>query len=222
MNYNALLEHLRSRSDEKFAAFSKTLSNSDYLVIGVKIPELRKIVKENINDAELVTDDFELGKYLEVDFIYYGLSLSRLKSTKDKLNFLEEKIRFAKSWAITDTISSYIKKITFEEFLEFFMKTYNSKHVYERRTAYVLGLKFYKDKQILSIINYINVNEDYMVMMAEAWLLATVAIAFPDEVYNFLSQTKDETLKRKTISKISDSFRFDTETKTKFKELRNK
>ena len=86
--------------------------------------------------------------------------------------------------------------------------------------AYVLGLKLYKDKRILDVINYINVNEDYMVMMAEAWLLATIAITYPNEIYGFLVQTNDVTLKRKTISKISDSFRFDQSTKEKFKLLR--
>ena len=57
-------------------------------------------------------------------------------------------------------------------------------------------------------------------MMAEAWLLATIAITFPDEIYQFLSSTKDIALKRKTISKMCDSFRISQDTKEKFKQLR--
>lgn len=220
MTYNALLEHLRSRSDEKFAAFSKTLSNSDYEVIGVKNPVLRQIIKDHKNDSELKTEEFKLGEFLEVDFIYFGLSLTRIKTEREKLEFLLKKIRYAKSWAITDTVATYFKKLSFDEYFSFFLKTYKSKFIYDRRISYVLGLKVCKDKRILDVLNYINENEDYMVMMAEAWLLATIAITFPDEIYQFLSSTKDVVLKRKTISKMCDSFRISQDTKEKFKQLR--
>jgi len=222
MKYNELLDYLMQQRDEKFAAFSKSLSNSDYEVIGVKNPVLRTFIKEHIKDSELKIEDFKIGEYLEIDFIYFGLALSRLKTNKEKLDFLCKKIKSAKSWAITDTVATYFKKLSFDEYYEFFLKTYKSKFTYERRMAYVLGLKLYKDKNILKIISLIQTNEEYMVMMAEAWLLATVAIPFPDEVYEFLVNTNDSPLKRKTISKISDSFRFLKETKNKFKELRKK
>ena len=220
MNYNALLEHLKNCSDEKFAAFSKSLSNSDYKVVGVKNPVLRSFVKEHLEDEELKLEDFKLGEYLEIDFIYFSLGVCRLKTNKEKLDFLKKKIKFAKSWAITDCVSTYFKKLTFNEFYSFFLSSYQNKFTYERRMAYVLGLKLYKDENILKILSFINKNEEYMVMMAEAWLLATVAITFPEEVYNFLLETDDLILKRKTISKISDSFRFDETTKNKFKDLR--
>ena len=220
MRYSELLFELEKRSDEKFASFSKMISNSDYKVIGVKNPVLRLIIKEHIQDDELNLDDFKLGEYLEIDFIYFGLALSRLKTNSEKVNFLKKKIKYCKSWAITDAAVSYFKKLAFEDYYEFFFKTYFSKFLYERRMAYVLGLKLYKDKNILKILSLLKENEDYMVMMGQAWLLATVAIIYPDEIYQFLVKTKDVTLKRKTISKICDSFRFDETTKNKFKEIR--
>ena len=67
---------------------------------------------------------------------------------------------------------------------------------------------------------YIKPNEKYMVMMSEAWLMATIAISYPDEIYNYLAKCDDITLKRKTISKISDSYRFDEDAKNRFKSLR--
>ena len=59
-----------------------------------------------------------------------------------------------------------------------------------------------------------------MVMMAQAWLLATIAICYPDEIFEFLSSKADITLKRKTISKMCDSFRIPDDVKDKFKSLR--
>ena len=81
MTYKELEKHLFEISDKKFADFSKTLSNSEYISIGVKNPVLRQIVKEHVKDEDLKLDDFDLGKYLEVDFIYFGLALSRANTS---------------------------------------------------------------------------------------------------------------------------------------------
>lgn len=220
MKYEELIQELFDKADKEYASFTKPLSNSDYEVIGIRIPDVKKIVKDHILDEELNVDDFVLGKYLEIDLIYFGLALSRIDKMEDKFKFLKKEIRKAKSWSITDTIPYYLRKCTYEEFWSFFLEAHKSKYTYERRMAYVLGLHFYKDERIIDVLSYINNDEEYMVMMSEAWLLATVAIKKPNEVYSFLKNTDDATLKRKTISKIVDSFRISEENKTKFKSLR--
>ena len=220
MDYQELERYLFEISDKKFADFSKSLSNSDYISIGVKNPVLRSIIKEHTKDEELKLSDFKLGKYLEVDFIYFGLGLVRCKTVDEQLDFLDKNIYKAKSWAITDCMSTYIKKIKFVQFWKFFEKNNDSQYIFTRRMSYILALKFYRDREVLRTLDYIKPNEDYMVMMAEAWLMATIAICYPDEIYDYLSKTKDLTLKRKTISKINESFRFDQATKEKFKSLR--
>ena len=220
MKYKELEKYLFDISDKKFADFSKSLSNSDYISIGVKNPVLRTIVKEHIIDEELKLEDFILGKYLEVDYIYFALFLSRCKDIDSQLDFLDKNIYKAKSWAITDCITPYLKKISFEQFWSFFKKNNDSKYIFTRRMSYVLALKLYKDRRVLETLPYIKENEEYMVMMAEAWLLATIAIEFEQEVYLYLSNKKDLVLKRKTISKICDSYRFDENSKERFKSLR--
>ena len=221
MNYFELKDFLLSNADEKFSQFSKTLSNSEYKVIGVKNPVLRQLVKEHTKDNELKVEDFELGEYLEVDFIYFGLNLSRIKDIDAQLLFLKEKIRYAKSWAITDTVSTYIKKHSFDKYFDFLKEMHKTSFTYERRMAYILGLKHYREEDVLKVLKHINLNEEYMVMMAEAWLLATIAIQFPEEIYSFLKGCTDLTLKRKTISKINESFRIEPSLKEKFKSLRS-
>ena len=220
MNYLELEKYLFKISDKKFADFSKSLSNSEYISIGVKNSVLRSLVKDHTKDEELRLEDFKLGKYLEIDFIYFALALSREKDIDKQLNFLRKEIRQAKSWAITDCVATYVKKCTFEKYWIFYLDMYKSKYTFDRRMSYILGLKFYKDKRILDIFKYLTYNEEYMVMMAEAWLLSTIAIIYPNEIYNFLKDLKDNTLKRKAISKICESYRFDELTKDKFKSLR--
>lgn len=221
MTYQELLMHLFSIRDNAFASFSKSISNSSYEVIGVKNPVLRAIIKE-YRDDELLTDNFVLGKYLEADFIYFGLSLSREKSINNQLKFLKEKIYLAKSWIITDCSSSFSKKTSFDDFYDFFTDMYQRKNIYERRMAYVLALKQYKDKRIKEILPLIKMKEEYMVYMAEAWLLSVIALTYEDNVFDSLAKTDDLILMKKTISKICDSYRFSEKSKNRFKKLRNR
>lgn len=220
MNYSQLEKHLFDISDKKFADFSKSLSNSDYISIGVKNPILRQLIKEEKNDSELNLEDFHLGKYLEIDFIYFGLALSRTKNIDEQLEFLEHNIKKAKSWAITDCVVTYLKKTSFDTFKSFFDKLHISSYTFDRRFCYVFALKHSKDPRILEIFPLITLNEEYMVMMAEAWLLATIAISYSDGVFAYLKSINDKTLIRKTVSKMCDSFRIPVVIKTKFKTFR--
>ena len=220
MKYKELEKYLFEISDKKFANFSKSLSNSEYISIGVKNPILRRIVKKHVADEELRLEEFDLGKYLEVDFIYFGLALSRTKTIEEQLEFLKENIKKARSWAITDCVQTYLKKSDFDAFIKFFKNLHDSDFTYERRFCYVFGLKHSKNPRIFEIFPLIRPNEEYMVMMAEAWLLATIAIQYPDEVFTYLEHLNDIILKRKTISKMCDSFRIHPEQKVRFKSLR--
>ena len=220
MTYKELEKYLEDNANKKFADFAKTVSNSEYLVFGVKNPVLRQIVKEHVKDEEMRLEDFKTGKYLEIDFIYFGLALSRCKNIDEQLEFLKQNIKKAKSWAITDTAATYLKKLTFDKYWSFFLSLVKSPFIFDRRMAFVVGLKLAKDKSILNTTKYIKKDDEYMVMMAEAWLLATVAIYYPNEVYDYFLECDDLTLKRKTISKMVDSFRIDEATKERFKGLR--
>ena len=220
MTYKELEKYLENNANKKFADFAKTVSNSEYLVFGVKNPVLRQIVKEHVKDEEMRLEDFKTGKYLEIDFIYFGLALSRCKNIDEQLEFLKQNIKKAKSWAITDTAATYLKKLTFDKYWSFFLKLVKSPFIYDRRMAFIVGLKLAKDKNILKVTEYIQKDEEYMVMMGEAWLLATVAIYYPNEMYEYLQGLDDIALKRKVISKMVDSFRIDEATKERFKGLR--
>ena len=76
------------------------------------------------------------------------------------------------------------------------------------------------DPKILNVFKHLRENDEYMVMMSEAWLLQSIAINYPEETFNLLTTLDDKKLKLKTISKICDSFRFSVEIKEKFKSLR--
>lgn len=220
MKYSELTEYFFARRDVKYAEFTQPLSNSTYEYIGIRLPDLQKFTKEHKCDTELNPDDFILGKYFEIDYIYFCLSIARLQTVDEQFDFLREKSKYALSWCITDSFSTFMKPSPYEKYMKYFLDTCNSEYTYTRRSAYVLGLKHYRDKEILDTLKFINKDEEYMVMMSQAWLMATVAICFPDEIFDYLSKTDDVVLKRKTISKICDSRRIDPVKKEKFKTLR--
>jgi len=221
MVYSEFVQLLKNNADEKYADFSQKLTNSDYVVIGVRVPILRKLVKAYCHDENLSLKDFELGKYLEVDFSYFAIGLLRCKTAAEQLIFLRQNLYYAKSWMITDMIPSFLRGMSFEDFWLFFLDTHANKHIYTRRFAYVFALKFYRDQRILDVLPYVKLNEEYMVCMGQAWLLATVAIRFSQAVFDFLCDSADANLKKKTISKIRDSYRIDDVTKNKFIGLRH-
>ena len=181
MTYQEIVKFLKDNSDVNFAVFSKRLLNSTLNVIGVKTPILRKLIKEHYSDDDLKLEDFEHGQYVEIENIYFGVGLLRCKDIDEQLKFVEDNIQYASSWAITDTLNIYFKKCSFEKYWEFFLKNNNSELIYLRRFSYVFGLKFSNNQRILETFKYIQDNEDYMVMMGEAWLLSFIAVYFPKE-----------------------------------------
>ena len=221
MTYSELKEFLFKNKDDNFALFSKRLSNSTYISIGIKTTVLRNLVKEHYDDEELKLNDFVLGEYLEIDYLYFALGLVRCGNIDDQLSFLDKNLKYASSWVITDSLSTFFKRCSYDKFLSFFMSHYKNEHIYTRSFSYVFALHFSKEKRILDLLPLIQLKEEYMVLMAEAWLLSFIAIEYKKEVYNYLSQIDDKELIRKTINKISDSYRFDSEEKEKFKSLRD-
>ena len=220
MTYKQLLKQLLDLKDEKYAAFQKPLCNSDYEIIGIKIPVLKKIAKEHYKDKDLNMSEFEHHHYLEVEMIYFILGMLQNKSMDDKLDFILKNVKYADSWMITDTPNGFLKDLDFDRYFGFFKKTYLSDHIFTRRIAYILGLKVYRDNRILKVLDYLKDDDEYMVTMGQAWLLASMAICYPEEIFSYLSKTNNAALKKKTISKIVDSFRINDEYKTKFKMLR--
>lgn len=220
MNYQQLVDYLFSIREEKHASLSDSISSSDVPSLGIKIPVLKKIVQDNYQNDDLILLQFELNKYIEIDLLYFCLALKRAKNLEGQIFFLKRNLKYAKSWMITDIAQQYMKKMSFEEYEELFNEFIKSEYEFARRYAYVVGLKFAKDEKILSLLDKFVLNETYMVMMSEAWLLATIAINYPEEVFAYLSKIDDMTLKRKTISKICDSYRIEKQQKDKFKTLR--
>ena len=220
MDYFALKKLLFDSADNKNMEFAKKVFNTSYKIIGLMTPTLKKLIQEHYKDEDLKLSDFEVGEYQEIDIFYLVTALKRAKTYKEQMEFLKKNLYFVKGWAVTDVLNQYLKKATFAEYFPYFEHFAKCKSTYEARFAYIGMLKHYESPEIERIVPYIRYNEEYMVMMAEAWLLATIAIKHSDFVYGLLKDMDDEVLKKKTISKMVESYRISKEDKERVKALR--
>lgn len=221
MDYFAFKKLLFDSADNKNMEFAKKVFNTSYKIVGLMTPTLKRIIQEHYKDEDLNLSDFELGECQEIDIAYLVIALKRAKTYKEQMEFLKNNLYFVKGWAVTDVLNQYLKKATFAEYFPFFEHFAKCKNTYEVRFAYIGMLKHYDSQDIEKIVPFLRHNEEYMVMMAEAWLLATIAIKNSDFVYNLLKNMDDVVLKKKTVSKMNDSFRISKEDKARFKTLRN-
>ena len=220
MNYQSFIDYLYSFQDLKYREGALIISHSPYDMIGVRTPVLRKAIDEHYLDEDLKLEDFDIDTYQEVAISFFTIGLKRCPDFLSQLKFLDKYVQYATGWAVADALNKSLKKSTFEAFFPYFKRFSKSKHTFKKRMGYVLGLKFARDKRIVQSFDYFTFNDDYMVMMGEAWLLCEIAIYHPDEVYDFLSQIDDKVLVRKSISKICDSYRFVKKVKDRFKSIR--
>ena len=173
-------------------------------------------------------DDFdvELLPYNDIEeyqICYFKIQLMRIKDYKEQLDFIYSHSSIAKSWMTTDLCNKHLKHPSFDIYKPYFFKFIKLDGVYQRRFAYVLALKFAKDKAAVELfLNNIIDDDNYYVYMSEAWLIAGMGIYYFDLVKDFLINSHHSIiLKKKAISKMIDSYRISDKQKEELKKIRN-
>ena len=214
-------EELFKNQDLKYKEFHSKLVptiNSDK-IIGVRIPQLRKMGKA------LTDDDFQWDYYEEVMLHGFYIGYAKL-SYEERLSLLDNFIPKIDNWAVCDCVSSTLKFINKNkaEFLDYLKKYMKSNKEYEIRFAIVILMEYYIDDEYSDLaVNYFkSVNSDYYyVNMAAAWALSVAFVKYQEKVLPLIENnilTKE--IHNMTISKIRDSFRVDKETKAYLKTRR--
>ncbi|MGN0974287.1 MAG: DNA alkylation repair protein [Bacilli bacterium] len=222
--YEKLLLYLKSIGDEKYIDFTKKITPGEFKMLGIKIPILRKIVKEickgNYNSFLKVNKN----DYFE-ELLIEGFVIGNIKNTDDFDKYVELFIKKINNWCICDTCISSFKIIKKNRDRYFYLvdKYSKSDKEFEIRASLIMLLSLYKNKdylnQIFSIIK--NIKYDYYyVNMAKAWLLCELFINFKEETLNFIRKNRlDEFTIRKFVSKCNDSYRVSIEDKKMLKEM---
>lgn len=224
--YSDFQSELASLADEKYRVFSMQIIPCDRPFLGVRIPEIRKLVskipKEQYNEF-LQASPITIEEVIARSFI-----ISRLPYD-EMLKAFDQHVELFDNWCTVDTFCAALRKTVKHHEKDFLNKKViellKASGEYKIRTGLVLLLDIYVKPDYLNLIfNYTELlgkHDEYYIKMAIAWLLAECFIKYPNETQNYLKRSAiNKWTINKAISKICDSYRVSPETKTTIKKLK--
>lgn len=217
-------ERLFELQDKKYKEFHGTLCNTcKYEIIGVRVPDLRKLAKEIIKrDFRSFLEDSEINYYEEAMLKGLIIGISKMPFN-ETCKYLKKFIPIIDNWAVCDITCSSLKitKKHIDEMWKFLYSYTISTKEYEIRFAIVMFLSYYIDKEhlkeIFNIIENIK-NDEYYVKMAIAWFISIAYIKEKEITVKFLKTTQiDKWTYNKALQKIIESYRVDEDEKKKIR-----
>ncbi len=152
--------------------------------------------------------------------IYYYVSLEQMGSVEQRTAFIHENLLFC-DWWHTDQLIRFVADLNIEVALGLAKDYIRSKDPFIRRWGYVLFISKLCKGQAHRILPLMRDDDHYYVQMAQAWLIAELAVYEPETVCAWMQKNSLKyNINGKAIQKICDSFRITDEWKTEFKKLR--
>lgn len=152
--------------------------------------------------------------------IYYYVTLDQIKDVDRRMAFIHENLLFS-DWWHTDQIISYVADLDFDVALKFAKDYIQSEDPFIRRWGYVLFISRLCKGHADQLLPLMHDDEHYYVQMAQAWLIAELAVYEPEEVCAWFQRNGlMYNINGKAIQKICDSYRISDDWKDKYKELR--
>ena len=224
---HSITKDLLSKKDEKYREFHKKLvPDTKYEIIGVRVPEIRKIVKNTVSNEEIYSFLRSEHRYYE-EYMAHGLIIAeKIKDIDEMYAILSDYLPKIDNWAICDTVAASLKKAAKNK--ELLLKNVKiwikSTDVYTVRFAVVCLLTYFTDKEhtdnTIKIVSTIKTDE-YYINMAIAWLYSVILVKNYDGIISLLeSRALPQFIQNKTIDKARDSFRIDGTKKEYLKTLK--
>ncbi len=152
--------------------------------------------------------------------IYFYVPLKQMRDVNQRMEFIHRNLLFS-DWWHTDQLINFVSKLDFKVAMDYALGYINGEDPFIRRWGYVMFISRLGRGHAAELLPLIHDDGEYYVQMAQAWLIAELAICQPEEVYNWMKRNglKYE-VNGKAIQKICDSFRITDEWKEKMKGLR--
>lgn len=221
--YQLLLE----KQDLEYKKFHSSLCPGISNIIGVRVPEVRKIVKNLLKQNYIEYLDNVKNDYYE-ETLVEGLLIAQGKlSWEDKFKYLDKFVQKIDNWAICDMVSSTFKLKKTEDFKKmwkYLLKYKDSNKEFELRFMIVMFLDYYLIddyiKEVLEIIDSI-ISEDYYVKMAIAWLISVAFVKDKKLIMEYLKNNHlDNWTYQKSLQKIIESNRVSVEDKEVIRKMK--
>ncbi|GAB6988785.1 DNA alkylation repair protein [Paenibacillus pini] len=221
-------EQLIEISDPAYQKHAASLIPNINNVMGVRLPELRKVAKV------IAKGDFRTyleqadGEYFE-EVMLQGMVLGYVKTDIEEiLRYVADFVPKINNWSVCDSFCTGLKftKTNMERVWDFIQPYLLSPNEYDIRFGVVMLLDFYVEEEyisrVLELLDKIS-HEGYYVKMAVAWALSICFVKLPEPTgAYFLKNSLDIFTYNKALQKITESFRVDAETKQWIRSLKRK
>ena len=152
--------------------------------------------------------------------LYFYVSLEQLKTVEERMAFIHNNLLFS-DWWHTDQLIGYVSDLDFNVALQYAAGYVHSEDPFIRRWGYVLFISKLCKGHASQLLPLTHDDGHYSVQMAQAWLVAELAVFEPEAVYRWFAENDLKyNVNGKAIQKICDSFRISDEWKEKYKQLR--
>ena len=208
--------------------FSKSLIPNSLPMLGVKVPDLRKIAKDISNDNPILFLDSNPLNIYELEMLQAMVIGYMKKDLNVILNFARTFIPLIHDWSVNDCFCQTFKiaKKHQEEVWNCLKEFFTSKAEFELRCVVVMMLShFINDEYVDEVIKFIDTtyHDGYYYKIACAWCLQVIMVKYPDKCYEYLKcNNLDNWTHNKAISKMVESFRISNDMKEKVKKLKRK
>ena len=207
-----------AKDNSQYATFNKRIVNTKMDVIGVRVPDLRRLVGELAGDmsaadiSRLLATPSNLYEYV----LLCGLLITRAKiSDEEAIKLTRQYLPRVDSWAHIDTFVEKKRRFASDIWWEFALECLQSSEEFTVRYGVIsLMANFLDESHIQRVFAALrNVKHDgYYVKMALAWLYATAAVNFFEPTLSELENRQiDAWMRNKAYQKMRESRRFTPE-----------
>lgn len=221
-----ILNKLFELQDIEYANFQSKLmpSISKDTIIGVRVPEVRKLAKQYIKNEESNLFLKTLPhKYYDENMLH-GLLISEIKDFEKCIIEVNRFLPYVDNWAVCDIMSPKIFKKNKEKLIENIKYWIQSKEIYTCRFGIEMLMSHFLDEEFKSEYLEIVANvhsKEYYVQMMIAWFFATsLAKQWNSTIYYIEKNKLDDWVHNKTIQKARESYRITLEQKEYLKSLK--
>lgn len=224
----SIREKLLLQAEEGYRKFQSNLIPGEDKILGVRLPNLRKLAKEIAKGDWREYLKAANDEYFE-EILLQGLVIGYAKAEPEEI--LSCTARFVPkitNWAVCDSFCNGLK-ITQKhpELVWNFIQPYlKSDREFEIRFAVIMMLSFFiKDDYIDEVLRHLDQirHEGYYVKMGVAWAVSVCFVKYPEKTMSYLkSSTLDNFTYNKSLQKILESYRVDSETKAVIRSMKRK
>lgn len=229
---NNLIKNVRTQlndlASEKLKTFASAIVKNKHPMIGVSIPNLRRLAKTiSKTNAEEFLKSNPMQFYEEVLLQGFVIGYSKL-NVELKFECLKKFIPVISDWSECDSVVATLKffaknKTDVYKFLETY---FSSESEFEKRFSIICYLTYFLTDDFIDVIleKLVNVKSDfYYVNMAVAWALSVCFVKYYNKTFAVFKncELNDFTF-NKTIQKCVESFRITEKQKAELKLLKRK